>query len=129
MTLLALTEYDISDEEVCTKIHKGEPDFLVTAGSWWLGLYLHNKCDPNEPDKGLFRSHLLIMIWKYIFTSPVSVKTMPLANPQNLLPTPYGRTEKKEKAKAAATPKCSVAAIIGLNRVTGRSIAYVAVQV
>jgi hypothetical protein len=54
---------------------------------------------------------------------------MPLANTQNLSSTSDGRTKKKEKEKAAATPKRSVAAIIGLNRITGRSIAYAAVQV
>jgi hypothetical protein len=54
---------------------------------------------------------------------------MPLANTQNLPSTSDGRTKKKEKAKAAATPKRSVTAIIGLNHVTGRSIAYAAVQV
>ncbi|KAJ7721600.1 hypothetical protein B0H16DRAFT_1277063, partial [Mycena metata] len=35
---------------------------------------------------------------------------------------------REKKAKASATPKRSVAAIIGLNQVTGRSIGYAAVQ-
>ncbi|KAJ7841125.1 hypothetical protein B0H13DRAFT_2415140 [Mycena leptocephala] len=109
----------------------------------WLQT-LFPEMDPLDPDsrddRGVYNDFLMTLLapteydisdeeyGNISFTSPVSVKTMPLANTQNLPSTSDGRTKKKEKAKAAATPKRSVTAIIGLNHVTGRSIAYAAVQ-
>ncbi|KAF7354506.1 hypothetical protein MVEN_01140000 [Mycena venus] len=127
--LLCPPEYDYSDEEIRVRIREGDPEYLVTAGSWWTGLYRDNQYDPLNPTKGLFENRLLIMVWKYIFTSPVSVKHTLAEISENQPPrTSDKRQKRKERAKASATPKRSVAAIIGLNRVSGRSIAYAAVQ-
>ncbi|KAJ7785093.1 hypothetical protein DFH07DRAFT_948173 [Mycena maculata] len=105
--LLCPTEYNWDDLQVRTMIREGDADHLVTAGSWFKGLYPHDKFDPENPDIGLFRNALLMNVWQYIFTSPISVKA---------------------KKGPAQTPKRSVATLIGLKRVTGRSIAYAAVQ-
>ncbi|KAJ7177145.1 hypothetical protein C8R46DRAFT_48788 [Mycena filopes] len=152
--LLCPTEYDFTDEMIRSSIREGNPEYLVTAGSWWNGLYANGKCDPEEPEKGLFRGHLLFMVWKFIFTSPISVKNMPAMNsssppatPSRRMPSspsrptlssplqrtpssPSRRARRKanKNKKPTATPKRSVAALIGLTQVTGRSIAYAAVQ-
>ncbi|KAJ7163737.1 hypothetical protein C8R46DRAFT_1280237, partial [Mycena filopes] len=88
--LLCPTEYDFTDEMTRSSIREGNPEYLVTAGSWWNGLYANGKCDPEEPEKGLF--HLLFMVWKFIFTSPISVKNMPAMNSSSPPATPSRRT-------------------------------------
>ncbi|KAJ7167118.1 hypothetical protein C8R46DRAFT_996814 [Mycena filopes] len=75
--LLCPTEYDFTDEMTRSSIREGNPEYLVTAGSWWNGLYANGNCDPDDPEKGLFRGHLLMLVWKFIFTSPISVKNLP----------------------------------------------------
>ncbi|KAJ7764937.1 hypothetical protein B0H16DRAFT_432452 [Mycena metata] len=153
--LLCPTEYDWLDEITRSSIREGNPEYAVTAGSWWNGLYPNGKCDPDDPEKGLFRGHLLIMTWKFIFTSPISVKNMPDINSSSPPSSPFRRApsspsqrtpsspsprtpsspSRRERRKAAkqfkkqvSTPKRSVAAILGLTQVTGRSIGYAAVQ-
>ncbi|KAJ7782273.1 hypothetical protein DFH07DRAFT_728372, partial [Mycena maculata] len=129
--LLCPTEYDWDDLEVRTMIREGDADHLITAGSWFKGLYPHDKFDPDNPDVGLFRNALLMNVWQYIFTSPISVKAKVPAweESENIPPStsnPPGCPHKKKGP--AQTPKRSVATLIGLKRVSGRSIAYAAVQ-
>ncbi|KAJ7477646.1 hypothetical protein FB451DRAFT_1454487 [Mycena latifolia] len=139
--LLCPTEYDFDDEEIRTRIREGDPEFLITANSWFKGLYPHKRFDPDNPDMGLFRNVMLLMVWKYIFTSPISVKTTVHEEAENIPPsastTPPSASAAppsalpprlKKKKRAAPTTKRSVASIIGLKRVSGRSIAYAAVQ-
>ncbi|KAJ6540229.1 hypothetical protein B0H10DRAFT_1855923 [Mycena sp. CBHHK59/15] len=128
--ILCPIEYPWDDEEVRTKIREGDPDYLVSADSWFLGLYPHKKFNSEIPDEGLFMNVTLLKVWKYIFTSPVSVKTTLLEEKENAPRTsgaPPNRP-KKSSRRATTTPKRSVAALIGLSRVSGRSIAYAAVQ-
>ncbi|KAJ7704599.1 hypothetical protein B0H17DRAFT_1193802 [Mycena rosella] len=112
LTILSPTEYDI------------------TIKDWFIGLYPHKKFDPENQDLGLFKNVMLLMVWKYIFTSPISIKsTVPHEDRENddAPPAPSSSsTSRRKKAKPAT--KRSVASIIGLTRVTGRSIAYAAVQ-
>ncbi|KAJ7618360.1 hypothetical protein B0H17DRAFT_965188, partial [Mycena rosella] len=130
LTILSPTEYDVTIKEVRTLIREGAPDHLITADSWFIGLYPHKKFDPENQDLGLFKNVMLLMVWKYIFTSPISVKsTVPHEDRENddAPPAPSSSsTSRRKKAKPAT--KRSVASIIGLTRVTGRSIAYAAVQ-
>ncbi|KAJ7450136.1 hypothetical protein FB451DRAFT_1052529 [Mycena latifolia] len=78
-------------------------------------------------------------VWKYIFTSPISVKTTVHEEAENIPPSASTRPAPqlrrraryphlKKKKRAAPTTKRSVASIIGLKRVSGWSIAYAAVQ-
>ncbi|KAF8145661.1 hypothetical protein K438DRAFT_2097397, partial [Mycena galopus ATCC 62051] len=116
--LLCPTEYDWNDLEVRAMIREGDPDHLVTAGSWFNGLYPHDKFDPENPDIGLFRNVVLMNVswdaWECDDTDSF-ISNLP-------------RRPHKPKGPAQ-TPKRSVATLIGLKCVTGRSIAYAAVQV
>ncbi|KAJ6625271.1 hypothetical protein B0H10DRAFT_2186210 [Mycena sp. CBHHK59/15] len=122
--VLCPIEYDWNNEETRMNIREGHLDFPLTAHSWFSGLYPEGQFDPNDPEKGLFRNVTLLMTYKFIFTSPLSVKTMVTDNTLHLAAPRQRRGTKK----AAPKSKQSVAAIIGLNRVSGRSIAYAAVQ-
>ncbi|KAJ6535319.1 hypothetical protein DFH09DRAFT_1324937 [Mycena vulgaris] len=139
-SLLCPTEYSWVDEDIRTKIREGDVEYLISANSFWNGLYPHNEFDSENPDVGLFRNVMLLMVWKYMFTSPVSVKTTMAAERENVraptsatplststapLPRP---AKKKSEKKGSPSTKRSVASLIGLKRVTGRSIAYAAVQ-
>jgi hypothetical protein len=80
------------------KIRDGDPDFMVTASSWPIFLYAKYQSDPNNIEKGLFRSTLLLKVrfsisiiqyditllktpiiiqtFKAIFTSPSSAQSV-----------------------------------------------------
>ncbi|KAJ7138763.1 hypothetical protein C8R43DRAFT_1131928 [Mycena crocata] len=116
--LLCPTEYNWSDTEIWEKIRDGDPEYLVTADSWWFGLYPHDKFDPDHPEVGLFMNVTLLMAWKYIFTSPVSVKTTPEPDKENVASTsgvPLRHVRRSKTKKAAPAPKRSVASLISNN--------------
>ncbi|KAJ7703533.1 hypothetical protein B0H17DRAFT_1194067 [Mycena rosella] len=125
--LLCPIDYDWDDEEVRTAIREGDSEYPVTADSWFRGLYPPDGFDPEQPEVGLFKNVVLLKVFKFIFTSPLSVKTMPKdVDRENVRPgsTPL----KKVSKKVGSMSKRNVAAIIGLKAVTGRSIGYAAVQ-
>ncbi|KAF7348818.1 hypothetical protein MVEN_01401800 [Mycena venus] len=130
--LLCPVEFDWNDQSVRTAIREGDPNYLITAGSWWAGLYPPGKFDPARPEAHLFTNVLLLKTYKFIFTSPLSVKTMPKDKEiPTLSPTHRGsgsRPQTKSK-KLGSKSKRNVAAIVGLRTVTGRSIAYAAYRV
>jgi hypothetical protein len=74
----------------------------------------------------------LAQTYKFIFTSPLSVKTMPKDKEiSTLSPTrraSSSRPRTTQSKKLGSKSKRNVAAIIGLRTVTPRSIAYAAVQ-
>ncbi|KAJ7797424.1 hypothetical protein B0H14DRAFT_2358318, partial [Mycena olivaceomarginata] len=118
---------------VRTAIREGDPNYLITAGSWWMGLYPPGKFNPARPEAHLFTNVLLLKTFKFIFTSPLSVKTMPQDKEiPSLSPTRRASssrpTRTTQRKKLGSKSKRNVAAIIGLRTVTGRSIAYAAVQ-
>lgn len=113
----------------------------MTADSWPLFLYAKYTCDPNDIVKGLFQSPILVKVchqifsssytaslllsqqaYKYLFTSPSSVSEDDAEGLENPRPS-------KRAKKALTATRANVALLIGLNSVTPRSIAYVAVQV
>ncbi|KAJ7796890.1 hypothetical protein B0H13DRAFT_2508324 [Mycena leptocephala] len=128
--LLCPVEFDWADDDVRTAIRESDPDYQITADSWWAGLYPIDKFDPTHPDARLFTNILLLKVYKFIFTSPLSVKTMPKDKEiQNLSPTRRGSPRRTKTKKLGSKSKRNVAAIIGLKAVTGRSIAYAAYRV
>ncbi|KAJ7321286.1 hypothetical protein DFH08DRAFT_1033888 [Mycena albidolilacea] len=131
--LLCPVEFDWDDEDVRTAIREGDPHYQVTADSWWTGLYPFGKFDPQNPEAHLFTNVLLLKVYKYIFTSPLSVKSMAKDkdienSPPISSPTRHTPTSRAKPKKVGTKSKRNVAAIIGLKAVTGRSIAYAAVQ-
>ncbi|KAJ6607288.1 hypothetical protein B0H10DRAFT_1766302, partial [Mycena sp. CBHHK59/15] len=130
--LLCPVEDNWADPEVRENIREGHPEFPVMHNSWFIGLYPQGQFDPNNPEKGLFKNLILLMVYKYIFTSPHSAKSMSTNtdNGENIdLSTATTAPKNKHgKKKTVSKSKRSVAALIGMTRVSGRSITYAAVQ-
>ncbi|KAJ7791048.1 hypothetical protein B0H14DRAFT_2937006 [Mycena olivaceomarginata] len=133
--LLCPVELDWNDQSVRTAIREGDPNYLITAGSWWAGLYPPGKFDPALPEAHLFTNVILLKLilgfflpfvhvvtleqtYKFIFTSPLSVKTMPKDKEiSTLSPTPRAsssRPRTTQSKKLGSKSKRNVAAIIGL---------------
>lgn len=124
---------------VRTLIRQGDDAYPVTAHSWPLFLYASNRCFVDDIEKGLFKSGLLVKVcssfvlnllsltcgqaFKFIFTSPTSAIEVPINTSTNGAPPP------KRSKKSAGATRSHVASLIGMRRVTPRSIAYVALQV
>ncbi|KAJ6544700.1 hypothetical protein B0H10DRAFT_1351369 [Mycena sp. CBHHK59/15] len=127
--LLCPTELNYADEEIRTRIREGDQNAWsppVAGGSASTRI---TSSTPRTRRRVFSKTFCYSWeVWKYIFTLPVSVKHTLVEESENLPRASDKHEKRKEKAKVSATPKRSVAAIIGLTRVTGRSIAYAAVQ-
>ncbi|KAF7976661.1 hypothetical protein HWV62_5999 [Athelia sp. TMB] len=120
--LLCPSEYSWEDPIMRNNIREGHADYLVTAHSWPIFLYAGYKCDTNDLEKGLLQSPLLVKAFKYIFTSPSSAaEDLPDIQSDQ-------RPTKRARRAQTTTTRTDVARLIGLNTVTPRAIAYVAVQ-
>ncbi|KZP29606.1 hypothetical protein FIBSPDRAFT_1038889 [Athelia psychrophila] len=107
------------EDEVRAAIRAGREEYAVTADSWPIYCYANFSYDPENAEDGLWRSSLLVKAFKFIFTSPSSVLDDRDADDA---PPP------KKRRNTRPTTRKNVAAKIGLTTVTGRSIAYIAVQ-
>jgi hypothetical protein len=47
----------------CQNIKDGHPNFSVTGDFWPAFLYPHTKGDPEDAEKGLFKSYLLVKVF------------------------------------------------------------------
>ncbi|KAF9461919.1 hypothetical protein BDZ94DRAFT_1310119 [Collybia nuda] len=52
----------------CDKLKTGK--IVVTPEMWPIFVYADHQYDPDNPQKGLFRGALLVMVFKHIFLSP-----------------------------------------------------------
>ncbi|KAI0310130.1 hypothetical protein OF83DRAFT_1045951, partial [Amylostereum chailletii] len=59
------------DEEIQRQLRDGET--IPSGDQWPICLYEGYHYDPEDAWKGLLRSSILVMAFKYIFTSPSSV--------------------------------------------------------
>jgi hypothetical protein len=123
------------------KIRDGHPDFLVTSSSWPAFLYAKYKCDPSDVEISLFQSKLLLKVnffhllaervhynflfqaFRFVFTSPSSAR--------NVKEDEHGDTPPPSKRlkKSSVATRSHVASLLGMTAVTGRSVAYIAIQV
>ncbi|KZP08145.1 hypothetical protein FIBSPDRAFT_761880, partial [Athelia psychrophila] len=117
--LLCPCEFNWAEDEVRAAIRAGREEYAVTADSWPIYCYANFSYDPENAEDGLWRSSLLVKAFKFIFTSPSSVLDDRDADDA---PPP------KKRRNTRPTTRKNVAAKIGLTTVTGRSIAYIAVQ-
>jgi len=124
--LLCPAEWDWGDEEIVARIRDGDPQYQLTADHWSSFLYAKYRCDPTDLEKGLFKSTFLLKAFKCLFTSPASAKDV-VSEDENEEPAQPPR--KKRKGVKRSSTRGSVAQILGVKEVTGRMIAYVAVQV
>ena len=129
---------------VRAKIRNGEPDFAVTADSWPAFIYAKEKVDPSNLEKGFLQSKLLVKVraqfsihqrsvdsffvqaFRCIFTSPSSAKGDREDEDVN---SGAQRSPPKKQRKIGGGIRKPVAELIGLKKVTPRSVAYTAVQV
>jgi len=116
--LICPIDYDWDDESVRTRIRELDPELELSAHSWPRFLYSRGEFDLDDVEKGLLQGELLIKVYKYIFTSPRSVKDDGENDP----------SQPSKRKKARPSSKRSVASLIGLKTVTPRSLAYAAVQ-
>ncbi|KIM72920.1 hypothetical protein PILCRDRAFT_81530, partial [Piloderma croceum F 1598] len=101
--LLCPAGLDWSKTDIKEKLRSGE--MAVSGDQWPIFVYHGYNYDPDDPWNSLFRSTLLVSVYKHIFTSPSSV-------------------EKEPKATRSGNAR-----IHGMTKVTAASIAYVATQV
>ncbi|KAI6151179.1 hypothetical protein BKA82DRAFT_4013723 [Pisolithus tinctorius] len=119
--LICPAEFDWDLAIVKDGIQDRNPSYLVTAYSWPLFLYENFEFYSTDAERGLFRSSLLIKAFKFIFTSPSSIRDL---DKDRTMP---GHRRGSSNQKAAT--KNHVASILGMKAVTPWSIAYTAVQV
>lgn len=49
-------------DRVRQRIRDGHPEFVVSEDSWPAFLYPNAKCDPDDVEKGLFKSAILLKV-------------------------------------------------------------------
>ena len=133
--LLTSTWFGLRHKQNIRDFH---PDFLVTANSWPLFLYVNGKYNPNYPIHGLFKGELLVKVslacliailmtlqaFRYIFTSPSSAEfTADDLNSEFLLSQP------KRCHRGEQRTRTNIATLLGMKTVMPHAIAYIAVQV
>ena len=133
--LLTSTWFGLRHKQNIRDFH---PDFLVTANSWPLFLYVNGKYNPNYPIHGLFKGELLVKVslacliailmtlqaFRYIFTSPSSAEfTADDLNSEFLLSQPKRRHRGEQRTHT------NIATLLGMKTVMPHAIAYIAVQV
>ncbi|KAI6141161.1 hypothetical protein BKA82DRAFT_3977752 [Pisolithus tinctorius] len=74
--LICPAEFDWDLAIVKDGIRDRNPSYLVTAYSWPLFLYENFEFYSTDAERGLFRSSLLIKAFKFIFTSPSSIRDL-----------------------------------------------------
>ncbi|KAG1791062.1 uncharacterized protein HD556DRAFT_1445582 [Suillus plorans] len=108
--LLCPAEWDWGNDKVKAGIRDRMSDYIVSENSWPLFLYDSYKVNADNLEQGLFKSKILVQAFKAIFTSPSSAK------------------EADGDGNGADVKTC-VASIIGMRKVTPRSLAYIVCQV
>ncbi|KAG2098558.1 hypothetical protein BD769DRAFT_1677624 [Suillus cothurnatus] len=83
-------------------------------------LYKDEQYDPQNPTNGLFKGHLLLKTFKYIFTSPTSAEMEDQEEPSPNNISTQGHPKHRTR--------CDVAGLLNMKSVQPRAIAYVAVQ-
>ncbi|KZP24373.1 hypothetical protein FIBSPDRAFT_735796 [Athelia psychrophila] len=117
--LLCPCEFNWAEDEVRDAVRAGHEEYAVTADSWPIFCYADFSYDYENAEDGLWRSSLMVKAFKFIFTSPSSA--LDDKDTDDAAPP-------KKRRNTRPTTRQNVAAKIGLTSVTGRSIAYIAVQ-
>ncbi|KAG1873144.1 hypothetical protein F4604DRAFT_1880995 [Suillus subluteus] len=102
-SLLCPAGLNWNDPQTKENLRSGK--MLVSGDQWPIFLYAKQVYDPEDPWCGLLRSRLLVLAYKYVFTSPSSVDREPKAT------------------------RSGNARLHGMISVTIASIAYIATQV
>ncbi|KAG1805946.1 uncharacterized protein BJ212DRAFT_1283143, partial [Suillus subaureus] len=113
--LLCPAEWRWEDPIVKASIHDHTTAFIVSENSWLSFMYENYEADAMNLDHGLFKSKLLVMGFKAIFTSPSSANEV----------DGDGDGDGADHAKV----KTCIASIIGMRKVTPHMIAYTAFEI
>ncbi|KAJ3720320.1 hypothetical protein C8R42DRAFT_582694, partial [Lentinula raphanica] len=117
--LLCPAEIDWDNTDVCAAVQRMDPEFDFTSSARSRCFYKDEKFNAVSPDEGYLQSHLLLQVYRTIYTSPSSAKDQS-EDAENMPPA---------KKKATNSHRAHVANLIHLAQVTPRSIAYAAVHV
>ncbi|KAG2744719.1 hypothetical protein P692DRAFT_20743198 [Suillus brevipes Sb2] len=124
--LLCPAEWDWDQNRVKAGIRDRTTAYIVSENSWPLFLYENYTMNRDNLEEGLFKSKLLVLAFKAIFTSPSSAKEVDGdGDGADIIANNMRARRKSDQAKV----KSCVASIINMKKVTPRSIAYIACQV
>ncbi|KAG1861829.1 hypothetical protein C8R48DRAFT_773919 [Suillus tomentosus] len=123
--LLCPAELDWDNPEVRTGIRHRSDGYIVTDLSFPTFLYDKYTADPNNFEEGLFKGKLLIQGYKAVFTSPSSAKDVEGDGGGADI---ISNNRRAKKSFSGIKVKKHVAQIIHMDKVTPRSIAYIACQ-
>ncbi|KAG2096308.1 uncharacterized protein F5147DRAFT_778356 [Suillus discolor] len=124
--LLCPAEWRWGDPIVKAGIRDCTTSFIVSENSWPAFMYEDYQADAKNLECGLFKSKLLVMGFKAIFTSLSSAnKVDGDGDGANIIENNCRARRRSDQAKV----KMCVASIIGMRKVTPRAIAYATCQI
>ncbi|KAJ3996532.1 hypothetical protein F5050DRAFT_1807642 [Lentinula boryana] len=118
--LLCPVQFDWDDIEVRAAVQKFDKDFDFATHTHARCFYWDDRVNPDDLDEGFLQSHLLLQVYRTIFTSPSSTSDRS-ADPENLPPS--------SKFQRTATHHADVSQKMHMSKVTPRSIAYAAIHI
>ncbi|KII82685.1 hypothetical protein PLICRDRAFT_61796, partial [Plicaturopsis crispa FD-325 SS-3] len=145
--LLCPVDFDWTHESVRVKIRNAHPNFLVTADRWPAFLYEKiGDIDMENVEKGFLKGKLLLKarrriaypgIQLIIIQAAKSLLTSPSSAHEIIADEDTGNADnndseeppKKKRKREKTTTRSSIAQLMGLDAITSRIIAYLAVQV
>ncbi|KAH9828719.1 uncharacterized protein C8Q71DRAFT_863785 [Rhodofomes roseus] len=130
--LLCPVDWDWGNEGVRNKVKDRSPEYQITSADFPRFFFSMKDHDPEDLEKTLFRGPLLLRAFKCIYTSPSSAMDFGLNSEDEDSDEDQVITVQppcKRQRMLKQPTRSSVAEILNLKRVTGRSIAYVCVQV
>ncbi|KAG1780946.1 hypothetical protein EV702DRAFT_1193774 [Suillus placidus] len=122
--LLCPAELDWTNPEVRAGIRNRSDGYIVTDLSFPAYLYDKYTTKPDDLEEGLFKGKILIQGYKAVFTSPSSAKDVDGDGADVI-----SNNRRAKKSLSGIKVKKHVAQIIQMEKVTPRSIAYIACQV
>ncbi|KAG1906564.1 uncharacterized protein F5891DRAFT_975339 [Suillus fuscotomentosus] len=124
--LLCPAEWCWEDPVVRAGICDHTTAFIVSENSWPMFMYENYEADAKNLERGLFKSKLLVMGFKAIFTSPSSANEVDGdGDGIDIIENHQRARRQSDHAKV----KTCVASIIGMRKVTPHAIAYAACQI
>ncbi|KAG1789841.1 uncharacterized protein HD556DRAFT_1446631 [Suillus plorans] len=124
--LLCPAEWRWEDPVVKAGIRDRTTAFIVSENSWPSFMYENYEADAKNLEHGLFKSRLLVMGFKAIFTSPSSANEVDGdGDGADIIENNQRARRRSDHARV----KTCVASIIGMRKVTPRAIAYAACQI
>ncbi|KAG1847314.1 hypothetical protein DFJ58DRAFT_730196 [Suillus subalutaceus] len=124
--LLCPSEWCWEDPVVRAGIRDCTTTFIVSENLWPSFLYETYKADTTNLECGLFKSKLLVMGFKAIFTSPSSANEVDVDGDGADV---IENNRRAQRCSDQAKVKTCIASIIGMRKVTPCTIVYAACQV